>query len=383
MTTALQTTGSAAPWYQPRSFDDAIKLSEDISRSGLAPKDYNTPQKIFIAIVHGAELGLSAMQALQGIAIVNGRPCIWGTTLQALVQRSGLVKRRAVGCLPLPAIEKIRTGVWKGKTDSNSAMVDALAARLVDRMEELAARRGKDGPLALPPGYLCGYAVFQIGDDIHVQIFDSCHAQTAGLLGKGGPWTQYPERMHQHRAVTYLSRDQCGAALAGLAGQMTAEEAMDEGAIEVHAEDVTKPATAAAMAEMQATPAGSGTADAPPVPSTDDDALAAARARLASANARLKTRAWHGPDTPMTDRERKVAINQAMKATVGELKTVTEMTADELVRVADALDALQPLPPDEDPKARGWSNNRGDVVGRDNPGGLLNPDPPPSDEFNF
>lgn len=351
MTTALQTTGPAAPWYQPRSLDDAFKLAEDISRSGLAPKDYNTPQKIFIAIVHGAELGLSAMQALQGIAIVNGRPCIWGTTLQALVQRSGLVKRRAVGCLPLPAIEKIRTGVWKGKVDANAALIDMLAARIADRMEELAARRGKDGPLALPSGYLCGYAVFQIGDDIHVQLFDSCHAQTAGLLGKSGPWTQYPERMHQHRAVTYLSRDQCGAALAGLAGQMTAEEAMDEGAIDVTATDVTKPApaTTAAMAEMVATPPGGGSADAPPVPPTDDDALATARARLADANAKLKTRPWHGPDLPMTDKERKMAISQAMKSAVGGLKTVTEMTADELIRVAEALDALQPLPPDDEP----------------------------------
>src|SRR5688500_13920798 len=99
-TTALApSAGTQLAWCQPQTADEAWHLAETIASSGLAPKDYKTPAQIFIAMQHGAELGLNAMQALQGIALVNGRPAVWGTTLWALVQRSRIVKRWMKGTL--------------------------------------------------------------------------------------------------------------------------------------------------------------------------------------------------------------------------------------------------------------------------------------------
>lgn len=37
----------------------------------------------------------------------------------------------------MPAVEKIINGMWKGKTDANAALVDALVVRLADRTDEL------------------------------------------------------------------------------------------------------------------------------------------------------------------------------------------------------------------------------------------------------
>jgi hypothetical protein len=38
-----------------------------------------------LAIQHGSEVGLSPMQSLQSIAVINGRPTIWGDAALALV----------------------------------------------------------------------------------------------------------------------------------------------------------------------------------------------------------------------------------------------------------------------------------------------------------
>ena len=43
-----------------------------------------------IAIMHGLEVGLSPLSALQRIAVINGRPTIWGDGALALVKASGL-----------------------------------------------------------------------------------------------------------------------------------------------------------------------------------------------------------------------------------------------------------------------------------------------------
>ncbi|MFZ8927531.1 MAG: hypothetical protein ACO3CU_12320, partial [Candidatus Nanopelagicales bacterium] len=38
----------------------------------------------------GREIGLGTLQALQSIAVINGRPSVWGDAMLALVRGSGL-----------------------------------------------------------------------------------------------------------------------------------------------------------------------------------------------------------------------------------------------------------------------------------------------------
>lgn len=60
-----------------------------ILRAGIAPPDMRDPSKLAIAIQLGMELGLPWLQAIQNIAVINGRPSIWGKLGRALVLRSG------------------------------------------------------------------------------------------------------------------------------------------------------------------------------------------------------------------------------------------------------------------------------------------------------
>ena len=46
------------------TLDDMLRFAEVVIKSGLAPKSFDTPEKVVIALVTGLELGISAMQSL-------------------------------------------------------------------------------------------------------------------------------------------------------------------------------------------------------------------------------------------------------------------------------------------------------------------------------
>ncbi len=74
-----------------QTWEDIERFAEKAARSGMVPKDYvGKPDAIVIAVQMGSELGLAPMQALQNIAVVNGRPSIWGDALPALCRASGI-----------------------------------------------------------------------------------------------------------------------------------------------------------------------------------------------------------------------------------------------------------------------------------------------------
>jgi hypothetical protein len=70
----------------PRSIDEIWRLATLMVKSKMCPHSFkDDPTSITIAIAWGMEIGLSAMQAIQGIAIINNRPAIWGDTMVAVM----------------------------------------------------------------------------------------------------------------------------------------------------------------------------------------------------------------------------------------------------------------------------------------------------------
>lgn len=67
-------------------------VAKHFASSDLVPKDYRgKPDNIMVAWQKGFELGLKPMQALDGIAVINGRATLWGETTTAVVLASGLL----------------------------------------------------------------------------------------------------------------------------------------------------------------------------------------------------------------------------------------------------------------------------------------------------
>lgn len=166
----------------PRSLDEAMRLADVLANSTFVPKDcQGKPGNILVAIQWGMEIGLKPMQAMQNIAVINGRPSIWGDAALALVLAS-------------PVCEDV-VEYYEGAGDDYGAVC-------------IAKRKGKTDKINK----------FSIKD-----------AKAAGLSGKQGPWTQYRDRMLKMRARAFSLRDQFTDVLKGIA---ITEEVMDYSTIE-------------------------------------------------------------------------------------------------------------------------------------------------------
>lgn len=178
MSTEISTAVQPQRGLALATFEDAFKFAGLVAKSEFAPKDFRgKPESCLLAIQHGAELGLSPMQSLQSIAVVNGRPSVYGDTALAVCKGSAVCE-------------------WVRETieGDGESMVAVCQAK----------RRGDSQPVE---------SRFGVSD-----------AKKAGLWGKQGPWTQYARRMLQMRARGFALRDAFPDVLRGL---VTAEEAAD------------------------------------------------------------------------------------------------------------------------------------------------------------
>jgi len=179
----------------PRNFDEAWRMADILANSDMVPKDFKgKPENCLIAIQWGNEVNLKPMQALQNIAVINGRPALWGDAVIALVRSS-------------PLCESI--------IETEDATSSTCTVK----------RRGE------PP---------------QSRTFTDDDAKAAGLLGKSGPWSQYKRRMRQMRARAFALRDVFPDVLRGLP---VAEELIDMPPTERHmgAADEVKPAEKPAL----------------------------------------------------------------------------------------------------------------------------------------
>ncbi len=79
--------------FAPKTLDEAFRLAKVMASSNLVPKEYRGKESdVLVAMQWGHELGLAPLQALQNIAVINGRPSIWGDAALALVMASGQVE---------------------------------------------------------------------------------------------------------------------------------------------------------------------------------------------------------------------------------------------------------------------------------------------------
>lgn len=173
---ALQ-SGGAVRAIVPQDFEGAWRIATAVCTAGMAPRGLETPEKAMVAIMHGLEVGLTPMNALQSIAVINSRATLWGDGALGLVQASG-------------KMESFKEW-FEGEGDARKALC------LVKRKGDPEAKLGE----------------FSVAD-----------AKRAGLWGKSGPWSQYSDRMLKMRARAFALRDGFSDVLRGLG---IAEEVAD------------------------------------------------------------------------------------------------------------------------------------------------------------
>ena len=72
--------------YEPADIKEAFYLAEVLVKSRLLPDSVKTPEAAFAIIVTGRELGLSAMQSLRSIHVINGKTILSADLVASLVK---------------------------------------------------------------------------------------------------------------------------------------------------------------------------------------------------------------------------------------------------------------------------------------------------------
>lgn len=171
--------GASVRAIVPSDFDAAWRIANAVVKSGMAPRGIDTAEKAMVAILHGLEVGMTPMMALQSIAPINGRPAIFGDGALGLVQGSGMLEWHKE--------------YYRGEPETD--------------------------------GYTAVCEVKRRGDpEIKIGEFSIGDAKLAQLYGKDGPWKTYRKRMLKMRARGFALRDGFSDVLRGL---HIAEEAQD------------------------------------------------------------------------------------------------------------------------------------------------------------
>lgn len=166
---------------QPTSMTELMTLAETLATSDFVPVSMQgKAQDVAGAIMFGMEVGLKPMQALQNIAVIKGRPSIYGDGMLAIVMGSNVF------------------GSIKETFNDSTMTATCTAIR-------------KDG-------------------STNTQTFSQVDAEQAGLWaktskeGKNMPWSAYPKRMLKFRARGFCLRDTFPDILSGI---ISTEEAQD------------------------------------------------------------------------------------------------------------------------------------------------------------
>lgn len=160
----------------PQNLTEAMKFADMMAASELVPKAFKgKPGDVLLAVQMGAEVGLAPMAAIQNIAVINGKPGIYGDAGKAILLAAGVI------------IEE---------DDIEAIKKNGMARCRITRQGRPPVER----------------------------TFSIENAKVAGLLNKDGPWKNYPERQMAWRAFWFAARDAAADLLKGLGG---AEELVD------------------------------------------------------------------------------------------------------------------------------------------------------------
>lgn len=233
------------------NIDAAFRFARCYRQSGLAPKSFTNDQQLVIAWAKGAELGLSPLQATDGMSIINNRVGIMGDLALAMVEASGLLEDKKVSY----------TG---------------------------------EGPTLE-----CQLMLKRKGREEKFYTYSVKEAKEANIYDRNPTWKGYPKRMTYYRALGFGLRDEFAEILKGV---KTVEELQDYPTDEI-AREATRDAEILAKEKfkksnvkfVEAKPVDRPTAAEEVEPAFEED-----KAKEAPMFSRKLETEYQQPPTPMT-----------------------------------------------------------------------------------
>jgi len=175
----------------PTTLEEAYRMAVAVIKGGMMPDSYKDAagnkeaeaQKVMLGLASAMEAGLPPLYGLRQIAIINGRPSMWGDALMALVQSKNLLANQTVREVGAGFDPSLPPAQWP---DDYGICVSLW-------------RRGQPDP--------------------YVGTFTVADAKRAGLWlnTRKKPWLEHPKRMMTFRARAFPLRDGFADAIAGIA----------------------------------------------------------------------------------------------------------------------------------------------------------------------
>jgi hypothetical protein len=198
---AVHTAGQTMA-LRPQTLGEAMELAAILSKSTLVPSEYRgKPENVLVAMQLGSEVGLSPFQALQSIAVINGKPAIYGDAGLAIVQASGLLE-------------------GMDETDDEATKTATCWMK----------RKGRDKPVT---------RTFSQADAERIMMFerDGNGNTIKKKLADRPTWQSFPKRMRQMRARWWVLHDLFPDLLKGMRGR----EEYEPGSSPIGPEDTEVP----------------------------------------------------------------------------------------------------------------------------------------------
>ena len=169
----------------PQTYGELERWAARVASTDFVPKAYRgKPNDVLICAQYAQEIGLGIVEGMRSIAVINGKPSVYGDGLLALCYSSSVceyVKEHPI----LDDLGNITGYICEAK------------------------RKGQDAKMAR----------FTIDDAKRARLWEK-----KGHGGQDTPWITYPQRMLQMRARGFALRDAFPDVLKGL---ITREEADD------------------------------------------------------------------------------------------------------------------------------------------------------------
>lgn len=191
---------------QITSLEDLRQFCQVLVHSKFCPQGAKA-EDLAISIQYGLEVGLSPMQAIQNVAVINGRPSMWGDAMLGLIKAS-------------PVYGKFHKE-WIENEGKGDEMVGVCQIK----------RAGEE--------------------QIYEERFSVVDAKKAKLWDKAGPWQTASKRMLKLRARGFCLRDAFPDVLRGLITREEAEDFPMQEPVVIHAVEVKR----APAAKQKAGPA--------------------------------------------------------------------------------------------------------------------------------
>lgn len=268
----------------------------ELDEAAVAEERETAIHQATVVILKGLEIGLPPMAALENIAVINGRTCVWGAGIPMLLWRNGFeIDEEFEGSEEDGTLTAVCTITRpNGKTIKRKFSIrDAVRAKLWDTREKV-KRKGSSG-------------WFEVEND--------------------SPWFRFAPRMLQMRARGFCARDGASDVLGGL---YVVEEMQDEERAALAARELLN---SAPQEQQQQQPTGPRRGETVAFDPFAEEAQVVQQAAPAAAAAPVEAEATQDP--PLADPQSVVdkIISDLAEVSIDERPEVLQGHADMIERL--------------------------------------------------